>query len=155
RAFWDSIDSSIRVIGNMGFSILRVKRATPGLLAPPGRSRVNGTVRPECLICSRAASGSLMYSLFLLIYRIIDIYVFILIASVIMSWLVSFNVINTRNRFVYLVVDVLNRLTEPVLRPIRRILPNMGGIDLSPLVLFLLLYFVQDLMREYRLVSPF
>jgi YggT family protein len=78
-----------------------------------------------------------------------------LIASVIMSWLVSFNVINTRNRFVYLLVDMLNRATEPVLRPIRRILPNLGGLDLSPLVLFLVLYFVQDLMREYGLVPPF
>lgn len=96
-----------------------------------------------------------MYAFFLLIYRIIDIYIFVLIASVIASWLVAFNVINTRNRFVYAVVDVLNRMTDPVLRPIRRILPVMGGLDLSPLVLFLLLYFLQDLMREYGLVSPF
>ena len=96
-----------------------------------------------------------MYSFFQLIYRIIDIYIFILIASVIVSWLVAFNVINTRNRFVYTVLDVLNRLTDPPLRPIRRILPSMGGLDLSPLVLFLLLYFIQDLMREYGLVSPF
>jgi YggT family protein len=95
-----------------------------------------------------------MYSLFYLIYQVIGIYVFVLVASVIMSWLVSFNVINTRNRFVYMVVDVLNRLTDPALRPIRRILPNMGGLDLSPLVLLLLLYFVQNLMREYHLVSP-
>jgi YggT family protein len=95
-----------------------------------------------------------MYAFFLLIYRIIDIYIFVLIASVIVSWLVAFNVINTRNRFVYLVLDVLNRLTDPVLRPIRRILPALGGLDLSPLVLFLLLYFIQDLMREYGLVSP-
>ena len=96
-----------------------------------------------------------MQSLILLIYRVIDIYIMILVVSVIASWLVAFNVINTRNRFVHIVIDVLGKLTEPVLRPIRRILPSFGGIDLSPLVLLLLLWFLQNLLLEYGLGSPF
>ena len=61
----------------------------------------------------------------------------------------AFNVINTHNRFVYLLSDILYRATEPVLRPLRRILPNLGGLDISPLVLVLLIFFVRNLLREY------
>jgi YggT family protein len=68
-----------------------------------------------------------------------------------MSWLIAFNVVNTRNRFVYTVADIAYKLTEPALRPIRRILPNLGGIDLSPLVLILLLGFIQRLLPELLL----
>jgi YggT family protein len=96
-----------------------------------------------------------MNSLILLIYEILKIYIFVLLASVIMSWLIYFNVINTRNRFVYMVVDVLNRLTEPVLRPVRRFLPNLGGLDLSVLVVLLLIWFAQNLLLEYGLGMPF
>lgn len=92
-----------------------------------------------------------MQSLVMLIYKVIDLYILVLVIAVIASWLVGFNVINTRNRFVYTVVDILNRLTEPALRPIRRILPSLGGLDLSPLVLILLLWFVQMLLLEYGL----
>lgn len=92
-----------------------------------------------------------MQSFIILINQVIDIFIMILVISVIMSWLVAFNVINTRNQFVRIVVDVLNRLTEPLLRPIRRILPSFGGIDFSPLVLILLLWFVQNLLVEYGL----
>lgn len=84
-----------------------------------------------------------------LIATLITLYVWVLIISVVMSWLVAFNVINTHNRYVYLALDVLNRLTEPALRPIRRLLPNLGGIDISPIILILLLYFVRDVL--YRL----
>jgi YggT family protein len=90
-----------------------------------------------------------MNALYWLIATIIDIFVWIIIFQVILSWLIAFNVINTRNRFVYLIGDFLYRVTEPALRPIRRILPTLGGIDLSPLVLLLLLFFVQRLMFEY------
>lgn len=76
----------------------------------------------------------------------ISIYIWLLIASAILSWLVAFNVLNTSNRFVYMVGDFLYRITEPALRPIRRILPTLGGIDLSPMVLILLLIFLQDLL---------
>jgi YggT family protein len=84
-----------------------------------------------------------------LINSVINIYIWLLIASAILSWLVAFNVINTSNRFVYTVGDFLYRITEPALRPIRRVLPNLGGIDLSPVVLILLLVFAQNLLIEY------
>ncbi len=87
-----------------------------------------------------------MYSLVWLIGTVIQIYIFILIVQVVMSWLIAFNVVNTRNRFVYTVADIAYKLTEPALRPIRRILPNFGGIDLSPVVLVLLLGFIQRLI---------
>jgi YggT family protein len=90
-----------------------------------------------------------MYALYWLITTVIDLFVWIIILQVILSWLIAFNVVNTRNRFVYLVGDFLYRVTEPALRPIRRVLPNLGGIDLSPLVLILLLYFVLQLLAEY------
>lgn len=87
-----------------------------------------------------------MYALLSLISTVISIYIWLLIASAIMSWLVAFNVINTSNRFVYMAGDFLYRITEPALRPIRRILPTLGGIDLSPMVLILLLIFLQNLL---------
>jgi len=89
-----------------------------------------------------------MYSVLMLIDRIIDIYVWVIILSAVLSWLVAFDVINMRNRFIYLVGDTLNRLTEPVYRPIRRFLPDMGGLDLSPLIVILGLWFLRDLMWE-------
>ena len=89
-----------------------------------------------------------MYSLISLIATVIQIYMYILIASVILSWLIGFNVINTRNHFVAMVAESLWRLTEPALKPIRRFLPNLGGLDISPVVLILLLIFVQNLLFE-------
>ena len=89
-----------------------------------------------------------MYSVLMLIDRIIDIYVWVIILSAVLSWLVAFDVVNMRNRFVYLVGDMLNRLTEPVYRPVRRLLPDMGGLDLSPLIVILALWFLRDLMWE-------
>ena len=89
-----------------------------------------------------------MYSILMLIDRIIDIYVWVIILSAVLSWLVAFDIINMRNRFVYLVGDALNRITEPVYRPIRRFLPDMGGLDLSPLIVILGLWFLRDLMWE-------
>lgn len=75
-----------------------------------------------------------------------DIYIWVLIASAILSWLVTFNVVNTSNRFVYLLGDFLYRATEPALRPLRNLLPNLGGIDISPVALILLLIFAQRLV---------
>ena len=89
-----------------------------------------------------------MYSFLTLLTQIIQLYIWIIIISAILSWLIAFNVVNTQNRFVYSVVDILHRLTDPVLMPIRRILPNMGGIDISPVVLILLLIFAQNLLWE-------
>ena len=83
-----------------------------------------------------------------LIDAVISIYIYLLIASAVFSWLVAFKVVNTSNRFVFTVLNVLHRLTEPVLRPIRRIIPNLGGIDISPIILILILYFVRDLIVD-------
>lgn len=89
-----------------------------------------------------------MNALFNLIANVIDLYIWVLILAVIASWLISFNVINTTNRVVYVIADFLYRATEPALRPIRRFLPNLGGLDISPVVLVLLLIFAKDLLRE-------
>ena len=67
----------------------------------------------------------------------------LVIISVVVSWLVAFGVINTRNMIVYRILDVLNRATEPVFRPIRRLIPPMGGLDLSPMVVLLVIYLIQ------------
>jgi len=82
------------------------------------------------------------------------LYFWLILVQVIMSWLVVFNVINTQNRFVYMVGDFLHKITEPALGPIRRILPSLGGIDLSPVVLILLLIFVQNFIREISSCGP-
>ena len=87
-----------------------------------------------------------MLALFRTIDLALDIYTWILIASVIFSWLFAFNVINGRNQFVGMIGDFLHRATEPVLRPIRRILPDLGGIDISPIVLLLIIFFIRQLM---------
>ena len=86
-----------------------------------------------------------------LVVYVIDLYKWIVIVQVIMSWLVSFGVINTYNRVVAQVGEVLYRLTEPALRPIRRLLPDFGGIDISPIVLLLLLWLIQREIIEYLL----
>ena len=93
-----------------------------------------------------------MQSFFMLIDTILGLYVWVLIASAILSWLVAFNVVNTRNRAVYVIGDFLYRVTEPVLAPIRRILPNLGGLDLSPIIVILIIFFIRNLMREYGLL---
>ena len=84
-----------------------------------------------------------------LILKILDIYSAIIIASAIMSWLVAFGVVNVRNQFIRVVVDILYRITEPVLRPIRRLLPNLGGIDISPVVALLLIIVIQHFIQNY------
>ncbi len=90
-----------------------------------------------------------MYALLDLIHTVIEIYVWVLIGSAIMSWLVTFNVVNTYNRVVATLSELFYRLTEPVLRPIRSVLPHLGGIDISPVIAILLLYFINKLIYEY------
>lgn len=85
-----------------------------------------------------------MYAILHLIDTVITIYIWLLIASVVLSWLISFNVVNTGNRTVYEIYGFLQRITEPLLRPIRNFLPNLGGIDISPVILILALSFVQN-----------
>lgn len=83
-----------------------------------------------------------------LIYRLIDLYIWVLIIGVIMSWLISFRVINLSNQFVRMVYEVVSKLTEPLLSRIRRFLPDLGGVDISPVILILLLYFLQSVIAR-------
>lgn len=80
---------------------------------------------------------------------VLDLYVWVLIISAIFSWLYAFNVINPRNQFVAMIGEALYKLTEPVLRPIRRVLPNMGGLDLSPIVVILGIMLIQRVIGLY------
>ena len=93
-----------------------------------------------------------MKSIFLLVDSVINIYIWLIIINVILSWLVSFNVLNTQNRFVFAVLNATHQLTDPVLKKIRRFIPNLGSIDISPVVLILLLIFIRNLFFE--LLSP-
>jgi YggT family protein len=81
-----------------------------------------------------------------LIDTIITLYIWILIAAAVLSWLIAFNVVNTRNPIVASIADLIYRITEPALRPIRSILPNLGGIDISPVILILGLLFLRNLI---------
>jgi len=89
-----------------------------------------------------------MVALVHLLDNIITLYIWVLVIAAVLSWLVAFNVVNTRNRLIYVMGDFLYRITEPALRPIRRYIPNLGGIDISPVILMLLLWFLRDLMYE-------
>ena len=90
-----------------------------------------------------------MFALLQLIVTVIDLYVWVIIIAAVMSWLVAFNVINRHNQVVAMIGDIVYRLTEPALAQIRRFMPNLGGIDISPVILILLLYFVRNLLIEY------
>ncbi|MCZ2203952.1 YggT family protein [Bartonella sp. A05] len=93
----------------------------------------------------------MIYALFRIIDFMFDIYIYILIASAVFSWLYTFNVVNTRNRLVAEIGNFLYRATEPVLGRIRRFLPNLGAIDISPIVVFLIIYFIRIFMwRAYE-----
>jgi len=82
------------------------------------------------------------------LYFALEIYIFLVIASAILSWLVQFGVVNTRNQVVSLIGEFLWRVTEPALRPIRRFMPNLGGIDISPIILILIIYFLQMVLQN-------
>ena len=100
--------------------------------------------------------GGFVVPVIRVILALLDLYWWIIIISAIMSWLMAFNVINTYNRPVAMLVDVLYRLTEPVLRPIRNFLPNFGGIDISPVVVLLIIWFLQmELVQLANQVARF
>ena len=80
---------------------------------------------------------------------ILSIVWWIFLVMIIMSWLISFNVINTRNQFVATIWRVVNQITEPILKPIRRVVPSVGGLDLSPLIVFIIIIFLQALIQNY------
>ena len=88
-----------------------------------------------------------MEPILLLLYRVIDIYFYILIINIVLSWLIAFNIVNMQNKIVVTILYATNRLTDPLLNPVRRIIPNLGGIDISPIILVLCLLFIQDYIR--------
>ena len=90
-----------------------------------------------------------MIAIFYLALQILKIYSYVVIANVVISWLVAFNVLNTQNRFVYSILDFTYRLTEPFLNRIRRFIPNLGAFDISPIILLLLIWFVEMCMKLY------
>ncbi len=93
-----------------------------------------------------------MIAIFYLALQILKLYSYVVIANVIISWLVAFNIINTSNRFVYSILEFTYRLTDPLLNRIRRFLPNLGAFDISPIILLLLIWFIEMCMKLY--VAP-
>lgn len=96
-----------------------------------------------------------MISLLSFIAMVITLYMWVVIISAILSWLFAFNVINRHNHVVVTIADSLQRLTEPALRPIRRVMPDLGGVDISPVILILILIFLRDVVIGDWLVRAF
>ena len=90
-----------------------------------------------------------MIAIFYLVLQILKLYSYVVIGDVVISWLIAFNVLNTQNRFVYSILDLTHRLTDPILFKIRRFLPNLGSLDISPIVLLLLIWFIEMCMKLY------
>ena len=90
-----------------------------------------------------------MIAIFYLALQILKLYSYVVIVNVIISWLVAFNVLNTQNRFVYSILELSYRLTDPILNKIRRFLPNLGSLDISPVILLLLIWFIEMCMKLY------
>ena len=93
-----------------------------------------------------------MIAIFYLALQVLKIYTYVVIANVVISWLIAFNVLNTSNRFVYSILELTYRLTDPILNRIRRFLPNLGAFDISPIILLLLIWFIEMCMKLY--VAP-
>ena len=90
-----------------------------------------------------------MIAIFYLVLQILKLYSYVVIANVVISWLIAFNILNTQNRFVYALLELTYRLTEPFLSRIRGFLPNLGALDISPIVLLLLIWFIEMCMKLY------
>ena len=90
-----------------------------------------------------------MIAVFYLVLQILKLYSYVVIANVVISWLIAFNVLNTSNRFVYSILEFTYRMTDPFLNRIRRFLPNLGAFDISPIVLLLLIWFIEVCMKLY------
>jgi YggT family protein len=126
-------------------------------------SRVSGVFRLELPLFARGRTGSLrlihpltapdkfsaMRPIVFILIQIITLYMYLLIASAILSWLIAFNVVNTRNQLVAGIGEFLYRITEPALRPIRRWVPIFGGLDISPIILFFFLWMIQMYLTDY------
>ena len=90
-----------------------------------------------------------MIAIFYLALQILKLYSYVVIANVAVSWLIAFNILNTQNRFVYSILEFSYRLTDPILNKIRRFLPNLGSLDISPIILLLLIWFIEMCMKLY------
>ena len=90
-----------------------------------------------------------MIAIFYLALQILKLYSYVVIANVVISWLIAFNILNTHNRFVYSILELTYRLTDPFLNRIRRFLPNLGSLDISPIILLLLIWFIEMCMKLY------
>tara|TARA_Y200000002_G_scaffold225408_1_gene186070 strand:- start:1495 stop:1785 length:291 start_codon:yes stop_codon:yes gene_type:complete len=93
-----------------------------------------------------------MIAIFYLALQVLKLYTYVVIANVVISWLVAFNVLNTSNRFVYSILEFTYKLTDPILKYIRSFLPNLGAFDISPIILLLLIWFIEMCMKIY--VAP-
>jgi YggT family protein len=90
-----------------------------------------------------------MIAIFYLVLQLLKLYYYIVLANVVISWLVAFNILNTQNRFVYSILEMTYRLTDPILNRIRRFLPNLGSLDISPVILLVLIWFIEMCMHLY------
>jgi YggT family protein len=90
-----------------------------------------------------------MIAIFYLALQILKLYSYVVIANVVVSWLIAFNILNTQNRIVYSILEFSYRLTDPILNKIRRFLPNLGSLDISPIILLLLIWFIEMCMKLY------
>ena len=90
-----------------------------------------------------------MIAIFYLALQILKLYSYVVIANVVISWLIAFNILNTHNRFVYSILELTYRLTDPFLNRIRRFLPNLGSLDISPIILLLVIWFIEMCMKLY------
>jgi YggT family protein len=90
-----------------------------------------------------------MIAIFYLVLQLLKLYSYVVLANVVISWLVAFNILNTQNRFVYSVLEMTYRLTDPILNKIRSFLPNLGSLDISPVILLLLIWFIEMCMKLY------
>jgi YggT family protein len=90
-----------------------------------------------------------MIAIFYLVLQILKLYSYVIIANVVISWLIAFNVLNTQNRFVYSILEMTYRLTDPILNRIRSFLPNLGSLDISPIILLLFIWFIEMCMKLY------
>src|SRR2546421_12790318 len=140
-----------------------VRNEEVGGSIPPGSTSPAGSqfsYRPACIgpPCSRpplrlhvarSNGGSSMRAILDVILLALQIYVWLLIAAAVLSWLIAFNVVNTRNPFVHSVGEFLYRITEPALRPIRNMMPNLGGIDISPVILILIIFLIERVIIYY------
>ena len=128
--------------GHLGLALCPVNKL--GRLVPGSRPRY---------MCSIFSRGDLtMRALIDVILLALQLYIYVIIAAAVLSWLIAFNVVNTRNQAVAMIGDFLFRLTEPVFRPIRNLMPNLGGIDLSPVIVILLIILIERILIYY--VAP-